>query len=215
VSRPALPPAIVAGKVVAIARRLPVGLLPGAARALRDAGVLAVEVTLDGAEGLEGVRALAGSAEAQGMAIGAGTVLDIGDAERAVAAGATYLVSPHVDVQLIGWAAERGVPTLPGALTPTEVLTAWRAGAAAVKLFPADSLGPAHVKAIGGPLRDVPLVPTGGVTDANAAEYLAAGAVALGVGGWLLGTGQPEQVAVRAASLMAAVRGAGVDRAGR
>jgi 2-dehydro-3-deoxyphosphogluconate aldolase/(4S)-4-hydroxy-2-oxoglutarate aldolase len=207
--RPALPEAIATCRVVAIARRVPAALLPGVAQALRDAGVLALEVTLDGADGLAGLQALAENAQNAGMALGAGTVLDVAAAEQAVRAGATYLVTPHVDPALIAWAAQRGVPMLPGALTPTEVLTAWRAGAAAVKLFPADSLGPAYVKALRGPLHDVPLVPTGGVSDANAADYLAAGAVALGVGGWLIGRGRPDEVARRAGSLMAAVRAAG------
>jgi 2-dehydro-3-deoxyphosphogluconate aldolase/(4S)-4-hydroxy-2-oxoglutarate aldolase len=103
------------------------------------------------------------------------------------------LVSPHTDEALLAAAKERQVPFLPGALTPTEVVRAFRAGAACVKLFPGSAVGPGYLKALRGPLPHIPLMPTGGVDEKNLAEWLAAGAVAVGMGG-NLATGGPEQI---------------------
>jgi 2-dehydro-3-deoxyphosphogluconate aldolase/(4S)-4-hydroxy-2-oxoglutarate aldolase len=138
------------------------------------------------------------------MLIGAGTVLDVAAADAVVAAGARFLVMPHVDPELVRWSAERGVPAFPGAMTPTEVLGAWRAGAAAVKVFPAATLGPRYLRELRGPLDEVPLLPTGGIDASNAADFLAAGAVAVAAGGWLMGDGDPAGVAERAAAFTAA-----------
>jgi 2-dehydro-3-deoxyphosphogluconate aldolase / (4S)-4-hydroxy-2-oxoglutarate aldolase len=126
-------------------------------------------------------------------------------ARRAVDAGATFLVMPHVDAELVGWAADRGIPALPGCATPTEALVAWRAGAAAIKLFPASVAGPAFVRELRGPFPEIPVVPTGGVTVENAPSFIAAGAVAVGVGGWLIGDGDPAGVVDRARQVVAAV----------
>jgi 2-dehydro-3-deoxyphosphogluconate aldolase/(4S)-4-hydroxy-2-oxoglutarate aldolase len=115
---------------------------------------------------------------------------------------------PHVDVELVRWAAERAIPTLPGCATPTEVLTAWRAGAAAVKVFPASSLGPSFVRECRGPFPGLPLLPTGGVTLDNAPAFIAAGAIGVGLGGWLLGDADPVGVRDRAARIVAAVAAA-------
>jgi 2-dehydro-3-deoxyphosphogluconate aldolase/(4S)-4-hydroxy-2-oxoglutarate aldolase len=112
---------------------------------------------------------------------------------------------PHIDVAIVGWAAARGIPVMPGAFTPTEILAAWRAGAAAVKLFPASAVGPAFVREVRGPLREIPLVPTGGVTAETAPAFIAAGAVAVGIGSWLTGSGDAAVVQSRAAELVAAV----------
>lgn len=203
--RPGLPDQIGATRVIAIARGIPAARLPAVAAALQEAGVGALEVTLDRGDALQAVASLTAD-DRLTLAIGCGTVLEIPQAERALDAGATYLVCPHVDEALVRWACDRGVPILPGAMTPTEVLRAWRAGAAAVKLFPAEGLGPGYVQALGGPLAGIPLVPTGGVTAANARAFLEAGAVAVGVGGWLLGDGSPDRITARAHGLLAAIR---------
>ncbi|MFO1539092.1 MAG: bifunctional 4-hydroxy-2-oxoglutarate aldolase/2-dehydro-3-deoxy-phosphogluconate aldolase [Chloroflexota bacterium] len=137
-ARPGLPAALVAGRIVAIGRRLPSSRAEAVAGALADAGVTAFEITLNAPvdDALAGI-ALCARRFGDRMRVGAGTVRSIADARRAIEAGATFLVSPHTDVALVRWAAERGIATFPGAFTPTEIVTAWDAGATAVKLFPA------------------------------------------------------------------------------
>ncbi len=116
--------------------------------------------------------------------IGVGTVLHQQMAEQAWRAGAQFCVSPFADEQVIGWAQEVGLPIVPGALTPTEIWAAWRAGATAVKVFPVESLGGCrYIRHLRQPLGSLPLIPTGGVTLANAAEYLQTGAWAVGIAG--------------------------------
>jgi 2-dehydro-3-deoxyphosphogluconate aldolase/(4S)-4-hydroxy-2-oxoglutarate aldolase len=204
-SRPAIPGGLVSSGVVAIARRLTPETAPQVADALVESGVFAFEITLN--EPVVGaLRAIESVANrSPGLAIGAGTVLSIDAAKLAIDAGATFLVMPHTDPELVAWAAARGVPTLPGAFTPTEILAAWRAGAAAVKLFPASVAGPAFVREIGGPFPDIPLVPSGGVTVQSAGDFIRAGAVAVGVGSWLIGDAGPAGVSARARQLVAAV----------
>jgi 2-dehydro-3-deoxyphosphogluconate aldolase/(4S)-4-hydroxy-2-oxoglutarate aldolase len=204
--RPPIPPGIVSGKVIAIGRGLaPSAILPVAA-SLAGSGVQAFEITLNSPAPMEAIAALAARFDPHDLLIGAGTVLDIAAAEAAVDAGARFLVMPHTDVDLIAWAAERGIPCFPGAFTPTEVLRAWRAGASAVKLFPASVVGPAFVRELRGPLRAIPLIPTGGVTLDSAPAFVAAGAVAVGVGSWLTGPGEPDEVALRARQIVAAIK---------
>jgi 2-dehydro-3-deoxyphosphogluconate aldolase/(4S)-4-hydroxy-2-oxoglutarate aldolase len=101
-----------------------------------------------------------------------------------------------------------GVPVFPGAFTPTEIVAAWRAGATAVKLFPASVAGVAFVREFRGPFRDVPLLPTGGVTLDTAPEFIAAGAVAVGLGSWLVAGGEPGRIESRARALVAAIAAA-------
>ena len=194
--------------VVAIARRLTAETAPHVADALVDGGVLAFEITLNEPVdvALHAIESVA--TRAPGLEIGAGTVLSIDDARRALDVGATFLVMPHTDPALVAWATAFGVPTLPGAATPTEVLAAWRAGAAAVKLFPASVLGPAFVRECHGPFPDIPFVPSGGVTPDTAAEFIRAGAVAVGVGGWLIGDAEPAGVSARARQMVDAVAAA-------
>src|SRR4029079_8949648 len=165
-TRPAIPPGLLAGGVVAIGRHVAPTAAPGVAKALTEGGVRAFELTLNDPEvdALHAIEAVARVAAGLGLDIGAGTVLSMESAQRAFDAGATFLVSPHLDARLVSWAAARGLPIFPGCATPTEVLAAWRAGAAAVKLFPASVAGPAFVREMRGPFPDIPLVPTGGVT---------------------------------------------------
>lgn len=139
-------------------------------------------------------------------------MLSLDAAQRAVDAGATFLVMPHLDSDIVAWAAERGVPAFPGAASPTEVLAGWRAGAAAVKVFPASVLGPSFIRELRGPLPEIPLVPTGGVTPENAASFIGAGAAAVGLGGWLLGDGEAAAVRERAREIVAVVAAARAER---
>lgn len=211
-TRPPIPVGLTAGGVVAIARRLAPADIPVIADALAAGGIRAFELTLNDPEddALRAIEAAARHAAAAGdlLAIGAGTVLSIEAATRAIDAGATFLVSPHLDGELVRWAADRGVPMLPGAATPTEVLGAWRAGAAAVKVFPASALGPQFLRELRGPFPDIPLQPTGGITLENAADYIRAGAIAIGMGSWLFAGGTPASVEDRARQATTAVAAA-------
>lgn len=142
------------------------------------------------------------------MLIGAGTVRTTGDVQLAAAAGASFIVSPMLSVSVVKAAADHDLICLPGASTPTEIWAALEAGADAVKVFPARELGgPAFLRAIGGPLGRPPLVPTGGVATGDAAAYLTAGALAVGVGGSVfpsdaLASGDTLQVGSLAAELV-------------
>lgn len=208
--RPGIPAPVVAGGVVAIGRHVAATNAPALAAALADGGVRAFELTLNApeADALRSIEAVARVAADLGLEIGAGTVLSIDAAQRAMDAGATFLVMPHLDPELVAWAAARDIPAFPGCATPTEALTAWRAGAAAVKLFPASSAGPGFVRELRGPFPEIPVIPTGGVTLESAPLFIAAGAVAVGMGGWLLGNGAPTGVQERAGLVVAAVAAA-------
>jgi 2-dehydro-3-deoxyphosphogluconate aldolase/(4S)-4-hydroxy-2-oxoglutarate aldolase len=167
--------------VVAIARQVTWDDLVTTAGCLADHRLAAVEVTLDGEDALEQIRRLRAQFGAD-LVVGAGTVTSSRAASRAVEAGASFLVSPYLDLGVVGWAAREGVAMLPGAITPTEVHQAAAAGAAAVKIFPAGPLGPAYLGAILGPMPDVALVPTGGISPEDAEAWLRAGAAAVGLG---------------------------------
>jgi 2-dehydro-3-deoxyphosphogluconate aldolase/(4S)-4-hydroxy-2-oxoglutarate aldolase len=213
-ARPAIPHGIGAGGVVAIGRRVPPTAVHAIAGALADGGVGAFELTLNDPEddALRAIEAAARSGPGFGVEIGAGTVLSIEAAGRAVDAGATFLVMPHLDQELVRWAAARGVPALPGCATPTEILSAWRAGAAALKVFPASSLGPSFLRECRGPFPGLPLLPTGGITLDNAASFIAAGAIGVGMGSWLIGDANPAGVRERATQIVGVVAAARVPR---
>ena len=202
--RPEVPTALRQTRVVAILRGHRPQDLPATVAALVAGGIRVLEVTLNSEGAFGAIERLAEKAGEHGIVVGAGTVLDRGDARRAIDAGAGFLVMPHTDADLIAWAAERGVPSLPGAATPTEVLTAWRAGACAVKAFPASVLGPRFVTELGGPLGEIPLVPVGGVTAENASAFIGAGALAVGVGSWLTRGADDAEVTMRAQQLVTA-----------
>jgi 2-dehydro-3-deoxyphosphogluconate aldolase / (4S)-4-hydroxy-2-oxoglutarate aldolase len=121
------------------------------------------------------------------LLVGAGTVLDARSAQQCLDAGAKFLVAPGLELPTVAFAAKEGVLMMAGALSPTEVLTAWRAGSDLVKVFPCSQVGGAsYIRALKGPLPQIPLVPTGGVNLENAAEFIRAGSAALGVGGELV-----------------------------
>jgi 2-dehydro-3-deoxyphosphogluconate aldolase/(4S)-4-hydroxy-2-oxoglutarate aldolase len=204
-ARASIPAEITDPGVVAIGRGLPPEQLVPLAAALVDGGVRAFEVTLDSPDALGSLALLADEAGELGLLVGAGTVLDMAAAADAVEAGARFLVSPHLDLEVVGWAVARGVPVFPGAFSPTEILAAWRAGATAVKLFPASAVGASFVRELRGPFRDVPLLPTGGLSVDTLGAWIAAGAVAVGMGGALLGDGEQLGVRYRARAAVAAV----------
>ncbi|MBI5670506.1 MAG: bifunctional 4-hydroxy-2-oxoglutarate aldolase/2-dehydro-3-deoxy-phosphogluconate aldolase [Chloroflexi bacterium] len=171
--------------VVAIIRASRSEHLLDAAEALRAGGVLAVEVTLTTPGALQTIEQAVRKFGSE-VVIGAGTVLDPESARAAIQAGAQFIVCPTLNLNTIQLCKRYSVPVLPGAYTPTEVLTAWEAGADMVKLFPADIGGPAYLKAIKAPLPQVSLTPTGGVDVNNAGDFIRAGADALGVGSALV-----------------------------
>ena len=140
--------------------------------------------------------------------IGAGTVLDADSARACVDAGARFIVSPSLDIPTIETCRRLGVPVFPGALTPTEIVTAWKAGADAVKVFPANAVGgAAYLKSLKAPLPQIELIPTGGVSLENAAAFIAAGAFALGVGADLV-KGDAAAITEKARRYVAAVASA-------
>jgi len=208
--RPPIPIQILEGRAIAVGRRIPASAAPRVGAALVAGGVPAMELTLNEPvdEALAAIAALASAADDLGALVGAGTVLSIDAARRAIDAGARFIVSPHTDPALVAWCAARGVPCFPGALSPTEILAAWEAGASAVKLFPAAAVGPGYLGLVTGPFPGIPFVPTGGVSAANAADWIAAGAVAVGMGAWLIGDGEPAGVTERARLVRQAVGGA-------
>ncbi|MCG5216764.1 bifunctional 4-hydroxy-2-oxoglutarate aldolase/2-dehydro-3-deoxy-phosphogluconate aldolase [Streptosporangium sp. KLBMP 9127] len=153
--------------------------------ALVEEGIDVLEVSLTGADALQVIGRLA-NAVGDRVALGAGTVMTVTDADAAVAAGATFAVTPALGPGALR-CVELGVPVLAGALTPTEVWHAAAAGATAVKIFPASLGGPAHLAALRDPFPDIPLVPVGGVRADQVRPYLDAGALAVGVGSPLVG----------------------------
>ena len=203
--RPEVPAAISVGRIIAIGRHLEPDLVPSIGDALRTGGIRVFEITANGPSAFSAITALRQRFAPQDLLIGAGTILDLEQAGRAVEAGAQFVVMPHFDAAIVEWAAARDVPVFPGAFTPTEILAAWRAGAAAVKLFPASAVGPTFVREMRGPLPDIPLIPTGGVTLENAPAFLAAGAVAVGIGSWLTGGGNPDVIRERAVAITTAL----------
>jgi len=150
--------------------------------ALHQGGLTCIEITMTTPNALEVIRA-AGKEFKGKCVIGAGTVLDSETARAAILAGAEYVVSPILDLETIALCKRYGKAVIPGAFTPTEILRAWQAGADLVKVFPATKLGPEFFQDIRGPLPQVRLTPTGGVTLKNTGDFIRAGAVCVGVGG--------------------------------
>jgi 2-dehydro-3-deoxyphosphogluconate aldolase/(4S)-4-hydroxy-2-oxoglutarate aldolase len=179
--------------VVAVVRSPDGAQLVEVARALADGGIDVVEITMSVPDALDVLRQVR-RALGDRLLLGAGTILDPETARAALLAGAEYLVAPTVNLEVIRQCQRYDKLVMPGAFTPTEILTAWEAGADVVKVFPADVLGPAFFKAMRGPLPQIRLMPTGGVDLTTAADFLRAGACCLGVGGQLV---DPKTVAAR------------------
>lgn len=171
---------------------VPVVRVPSAALAVRAVesvlagGISIFEITMTVPDALGVIRALAGRFGGRAL-VGAGTVLGADEARACVDAGAQFIVSPGLDLATVEAALARGAAVMPGALTPTEVITAWKAGAEMVKIFPCSALGGArYLRALKGPLPQVKMLPTGGISVATVEEYVLAGASALGIGGELI-----------------------------
>jgi 2-dehydro-3-deoxyphosphogluconate aldolase / (4S)-4-hydroxy-2-oxoglutarate aldolase len=171
--------------VVAVVRGESAESVLKAIDAVVKGGVTAIEVTFTVPGALEIIRQLAGEIP-DDVVLGAGTVLDPKTAWNAIEAGAQFIVSPGLNLEVIRTAIDAGKAVMPGALTPTEVITAWQAGADLVKIFPITSMGPGYLKDLHGPLPYVKFIPTGGIDLNNAADYIKAGASALGVGSSLI-----------------------------
>lgn len=179
--------------IVAIVRAADPDPLVDVVKALADGGVTVTEVTLTVPNALDVIRE-AKRQLGDRVLLGAGTVLDTETARAALLAGAEFIVAPSLNVDVVKLCRRYDKLVMPGAFTPTEVVTAWETGADIVKVFPADIVGPAFFKALRGPLPQVKLMPTGGVDLSTATDFLKAGAVCLGVGGQLI---EPKTVAAR------------------
>jgi 2-dehydro-3-deoxyphosphogluconate aldolase/(4S)-4-hydroxy-2-oxoglutarate aldolase len=155
-------------------------------KALREGGVKALEITVETPRAMSIIEKVAIELENEDVIVGAGTVLDPETARAAILSGARFVFSPTVNAETIKLSKRYGVLSIPGAFTPTEILTAYENGADLIKVFPANTVGPSYIKNIKGPLPHIPLMVTGGIDLANAADYIKAGAVGLGVGGTLV-----------------------------
>jgi 2-dehydro-3-deoxyphosphogluconate aldolase/(4S)-4-hydroxy-2-oxoglutarate aldolase len=148
------------------------------AKALEAGGAQFIEVTMNTPNALKGIEALANTMGDR-IGVGVGTVLDPETCRMAILAGAEYIVTPTLNLQVIAMAKRYSKPIFPGAFTPTEIVAAWEAGADIVKIFPADSVGPGYLKAIHGPLPHIKLMPVGGVSIENCGDFIKAGAAAI------------------------------------
>jgi len=176
---------ILATKVIAVIRMSDTEKLAKVAEAIKQGGVRAIEITMTTPSALEIIAAMAQKKTA-GILIGAGTVLDPETAVQAIHAGADFIVSPITNFDMIRVCRRYDVFVAPGAFTPTEIVVAWERGADVVKVFPATSVGPKYFKDIKGPLPQVKLMPTGGVSLENAREFIANGACCVAIGTALL-----------------------------
>src|SRR5438477_4901181 len=179
--------------IVAVVRSPDSQQLVEVARALADGGVTVVEITLSVPNALDVLRQVR-QALGDRVLLGAGTVLDAETARAVLLAGAEFIVAPTLNLDVIRLCRRYDKLVIPGAFTPTEILTAWEAGADVVKVFPAEVVGPAFFQALRGPLPQVRLMPTGGVDLTTAADFIRAGACCLGVGGQLV---EPKALAAR------------------
>jgi 2-dehydro-3-deoxyphosphogluconate aldolase/(4S)-4-hydroxy-2-oxoglutarate aldolase len=182
-----------------------------AADAVHEGGIPIVEITMTVPGAIDVISELVKNCGSD-VLVGAGTVLSADVARRCIDAGAEFLVSPGLNLQTVAFAAGEGKLIMAGALTPTEVMAAWDAGADFIKIFPCGQVGGAkYIKALKGPFPQIPFIPTGGVNLNTAAEFLEAGAVALGVGGELvqadaLKANKPEIIAENARKFLAIVQ---------
>ena len=199
--------AIRSHRLVAVLRRVePRERLVALVDELVDDGVRVVEITMDSPSAADDLAAVRERLAGRAVLVGAGTILGGTQLEDALTAGADFGVAPILDLGMLGGALAAGLPFVPGAMTPTEVATAWASGATFVKLFPASAVGPAMVRELRGPLPDVQVIATGGIDAANAAAFLEAGAAAVGIGGALT---RADRQARRA--IVRAVAGAGTS----
>lgn len=204
-------------KLIAIVRGLETEVLTKLAQALFDGGIRMMEITFaqndpeTWKETAEGIKQL-NTAFAGKMLLGAGTVMSTEQLHMAFEAGASYIISPNVNAQIIAETRKLNLVSLPGAMTPSEIAAAFQAGADMVKVFPMDILGAGYIKSIKGPLPHIPLLAVGGVNEQNAGEFIRAGALGVGVGGslvnkqWIKG-GEFQKITALAKQYMQAVQG--------
>lgn len=198
------------GGIIALLRLPSATDLLAAAGALRDGGIPAIEFALS-SPGALGVLERARAALGRDAVVGMGTVLTKDQARDAIRAGAEFLAAPTLNLEVLRAGIDAGVPVIPGALTPTEIVHAWELGASLVKVFPVSTVGPRYIADLRGPLPHIPMVPAGGVSLANVAAFIQAGAAAVGVGGELvppeaLGRQALREIARRAREIVDAVQ---------
>jgi 2-dehydro-3-deoxyphosphogluconate aldolase / (4S)-4-hydroxy-2-oxoglutarate aldolase len=186
-----------------------IGIMPGirtssaedgrfAADSIAKGGIPIVEITMTVPKAIDVISDMAKNSP--NVIVGAGTVLDLETARRCLDAGVGFLTSPGLNLKIVEFAVKENVLVIAGAMTPTEVITAWQAGSGLVKVFPCAPIGgPAYIKALRGPFPQVPLIAAGGVNQETAADYILAGATALGIGGRLMPKAavehrRPEQI---------------------
>lgn len=168
--------------IIGILRGFEPEVVENIASSYHRAGFSFLEITLNSPGALE---TIAGLEKASGLTIGAGTVCNTHDLEKALSAGAQFIVCPVLDADVIRECVQLGVPVFPGAFTPTEIYTAWTLGATMVKVFPAGTLGPGYIKEVLAPLPQIALLPTGGINLSNMGEFIRAGARGFGMGSHL------------------------------
>ena len=204
-------------KLIAIVRGLETSTLKSFAQALLDGGVRMIEITFaqdtpdtwkDTADGIKQLSA----AFSGKMLVGAGTVMSLEQLYMACDAGASYIISPNVNEEIIAETRRLKLVSLPGAMTPSEIAAAYKAGADMVKVFPMDVLGASYLRSIRGPLPHIPLLAVGGVNEKNAGDFIRAGALGVGVGGSLVNKqwikdGSFEKITALARQYVQAVQG--------
>ncbi len=174
-------------RIVAIVRGAAPAETLKIARALADGGIRILEITLNSPNAYAAIEEVSGQMGKE-LLVGAGTVMDARSARKAIAAGASFILSPTLDKETIRATKKHGAVSLPGAFTATEILAAYNYGGDIIKVFPASSVGPKYFKELRGPMPYIPLMPTGGISAANIREYRDAGVVAFGIGGALVDT---------------------------
>jgi 2-dehydro-3-deoxyphosphogluconate aldolase / (4S)-4-hydroxy-2-oxoglutarate aldolase len=171
-------------RIIAVIRSPDLHIGRKMAHAVAAGGIKLIEITANSDRPWELIESL--RTELPHCSIGTGTVLSLAGMRNAIACGAEYIFTPHIDPNLIKAANSAAIPIVPGALTPTEIITAWQLGATAIKVFPIQSVGGVnYLQVLQGPIGQIPLIPTGGVTVTNAIDFLNAGAIAVGIAGSL------------------------------
>jgi 2-dehydro-3-deoxyphosphogluconate aldolase/(4S)-4-hydroxy-2-oxoglutarate aldolase len=195
--------------IVAVIRHADPSSILDVVNALKKGGITAIEITVENEGGYESLKVCSSLKD---IALGAGTVLSIDQAKQSIASGASFIVSPILNETVVRYCAQEGIEVIPGVFTPTEIYQAILAGAKTVKIFPAAQLGPAYLKNIKAPLPPVSLMVTGGIDAKNAADYLTAGANAVGIGSQLVDMRQKDQpgflenITAKAAKFVALVK---------
>ncbi|AFZ50378.1 bifunctional 4-hydroxy-2-oxoglutarate aldolase/2-dehydro-3-deoxy-phosphogluconate aldolase [Dactylococcopsis salina] len=167
-------------RIIAVIRAFPQALGKQLAQAIRKGGIRIIEITWNSDRAVDLIPQL--RSEMPDCIIGTGTILTVAELNSAIASGAQFVFTPHVNLELITTATANQIPIIAGALSPTEIITAWQASATAVKVFPVQAMGGFnYIKSLQGPLGEIPLIPTGGVTLENAKAFINAGAIGVGL----------------------------------